>query len=56
MFGVASDEYLTYAVRNRREWEERGQEVVAEMIRSFQLKYGEATGSTNRISTKLMEL
>jgi hypothetical protein len=32
VFGVASDEYLNYAVLNRKEWEERGREVVAEMI------------------------
>ena len=32
VFGVASDEYLNYAVRNRQEWEVRGQEVVTEMV------------------------
>ena len=32
VFGVSSDEYLNYAVRNRREWEERGREVVDEMV------------------------
>jgi 3'5'-cyclic nucleotide phosphodiesterase len=29
VFGVSSDEYLNYATENRREWEVRGQEVVA---------------------------
>ena len=33
VFGISSDEYLTYAMQNRKEWEARGQEVVAEMIR-----------------------
>ena len=28
VFGVSSDEYLTYAVLNRAEWEERGQDIV----------------------------
>ena len=32
VFGVSSDEYLTYALKNRQEWETRGQEIVAEMI------------------------
>ena len=34
MFGVSSDEYLTYAMQNRKEWELKGQEVVAELIQS----------------------
>jgi hypothetical protein len=32
VFGVSSDEYLNYAVKNRDEWEARGQEVVHEML------------------------
>ena len=32
VFGVSSGEYLNYAVRNRSEWEERGQQVVSEMM------------------------
>jgi len=32
VFGVSSDEYLNYAEQNRKEWELRGQEVVAEMV------------------------
>jgi hypothetical protein len=34
VFGVSSDEYLAYAQQNRKEWEERGEEVVAEMVKS----------------------
>lgn len=30
VFGVSSDEYLTYATQNRREWEMKGREVVDE--------------------------
>ena len=32
MFGVSSDEYLNYALQNRRQWEEQGESVLAEMI------------------------
>ncbi|KAL7557469.1 hypothetical protein ACA910_019319 [Epithemia clementina (nom. ined.)] len=32
VFGVSSDEYLNYATKNRKEWEERGQEIVASML------------------------
>jgi hypothetical protein len=32
VFGVSSDEYLQYAQNNRREWEEKGKEVVEELI------------------------
>jgi hypothetical protein len=34
VFGVSSDEYLTYALQNRAEWEAKGKAVVAELIRS----------------------
>jgi hypothetical protein len=32
VFGVSSDEYLNYAMKNRQEWESRGEEVVSEMV------------------------
>jgi hypothetical protein len=32
VFGVSSDEYLNYAMKNRQEWEDKGEEVVAEML------------------------
>ena len=32
VFGVSSDEYLNYALRNREEWERRGKEVVADIV------------------------
>ena len=32
VFGVASEEYLTYAVANRREWEARGKAIVNDMV------------------------
>jgi 3'5'-cyclic nucleotide phosphodiesterase len=32
VFGVASDEYLTYAVKNRHEWEKKGVDIVEKMV------------------------
>jgi hypothetical protein len=42
VFGVSSDEYLNYAKRNRQEWERRGKQIVAEMIRRYSDVYGHA--------------
>ena len=39
VFGVSSDEYLSYAVKNREEWEHRGQELVASMIAKIDASY-----------------
>eukprot|EP00934_Nitzschia_sp_Nitz4_P004266 Nitzschia sp. Nitz4//scaffold216_size36101//31917//35797//NITZ4_007786-RA/size36101-snap-gene-0.13-mRNA-1//1//CDS//3329542209//4256//frame0 len=36
VFGVSSDEYLNYAVNNRAEWEERGQEILEEMCSALE--------------------
>jgi hypothetical protein len=36
VFGVSSDEYLTYALENRREWEMKGKQVTKEMIEARQ--------------------
>jgi hypothetical protein len=33
VFGVSSDEYLSYALQNRSEWEQRGENLVAEMVK-----------------------
>ena len=32
VFGVSSDECLNYAIRNRNEWKERGEQIVKEML------------------------
>ena len=48
VFGVSSDEYLNYAMKNCQEWEARGQEVVAEMIEECHKKYG-VKGSINLV-------
>ena len=41
VFGVSSAEYLNYAVKNRAEWESRGQELVQEMVEKVHSVYGE---------------
>ena len=38
VFGVSSDEYLNYAMENRREWATKGEEVVAKMIEKYNPK------------------
>jgi 3'5'-cyclic nucleotide phosphodiesterase len=35
VFGVCSDEYLTYALKNRNEWEQRGRSIVELMLESL---------------------
>lgn len=35
VFGVSSDEYLQYAIENRREWEMKGRDVAATMLAKF---------------------
>ncbi|KAG7366377.1 adenylate/guanylate cyclase [Nitzschia inconspicua] len=35
VFGVSSDEYLQYAMSNRKEWEVKGKSVVADMVASL---------------------
>jgi 3'5'-cyclic nucleotide phosphodiesterase len=38
VFGVASDEYLNYALENRREWSSRGKEIVATYVEKHSKK------------------
>jgi hypothetical protein len=35
VFGVSSDEYLNYALENRREWQLKGEEIVAGYVRKY---------------------
>jgi 3'5'-cyclic nucleotide phosphodiesterase len=39
VFGVSSDEYLSYAQQNRHEWELKGKEFVASMLEKYENKY-----------------
>ncbi|KAG7371467.1 adenylate cyclase [Nitzschia inconspicua] len=38
VFGVFSDEYLTYALNNRKEWERKGKKAVSEMLSTVAMK------------------
>jgi len=40
VFGVSSSEHLSYAERNRKEWADRGHDVVAEILFQAKEKYG----------------
>jgi hypothetical protein len=35
VFGVSSDEYLTYAMENRQEWERKGEQIVQAMVEQY---------------------
>jgi hypothetical protein len=39
VFGSASDEYLTYAQANRREWESKGKEVVTGYLEKYEKEF-----------------
>ena len=39
VFGVSSDEYLNYAMQNRREWANKGEQVVADMVAKTHEEY-----------------
>ncbi|KAL7569354.1 hypothetical protein ACA910_010443 [Epithemia clementina (nom. ined.)] len=59
VFGVSSEEYLSYAKKNREEWENRGQEVVAAMISKYESVVQAPTrslpvGDSNEASTTSM--
>lgn len=57
VFGVSCDEYLSYAIENRAEWEKNGEEVVKELIesvRDLDEKYdggGDVTAGDNTSET-----
>ena len=36
VFGVSSAEYLSYAMANREEWEMKGEQIVAELVKKYQ--------------------
>jgi hypothetical protein len=52
VFGVSSDEYLNYAMQNRNEWKDRGQELVSEMIERVTNEWNNA-GNSNQIPLPL---
>eukprot|EP00977_Amphora_coffeiformis_P006244 scaffold1341_cov178-Amphora_coffeaeformis.AAC.21 len=54
VFGASSSEYYNCALRNRAEWEVRGQEVVAEVKEKVQAKLKHAKGSSRNASSLSM--
>eukprot|EP00934_Nitzschia_sp_Nitz4_P001533 Nitzschia sp. Nitz4//scaffold197_size40390//3052//7063//NITZ4_007510-RA/size40390-snap-gene-0.43-mRNA-1//1//CDS//3329540463//1533//frame0 len=47
VFGVSSDEYLLYAMKNREEWHKKGPAVVAEMLARAEKIYTRGGGGTD---------
>jgi class 3 adenylate cyclase len=61
VFGVSSDEFLNYAMKNREEWESRGQEIVAEMMEAVSKKQANAeekelAAAAKKTESELIEL
>ena len=52
VFGVSSGEYLSYAMKNREQWETDGEQVCATMIEKARKKYG-VKGSDGRLMQML---
>ena len=52
VFGVSSAEFLNYAIQNRAEWEERGQDVVKQLSERLAAQYEASTTVT--VSTTQM--
>jgi hypothetical protein len=48
IFGVSSDEYYSYAVENRKEWEHKGETIVASMVEKCKSLFGEKTSSVEQ--------
>jgi 3'5'-cyclic nucleotide phosphodiesterase len=53
VFGVSSDEYLNYALRNRQEWESRGQEIISEMMETVSADVANGIQSTQTAVSSL---
>mmetsp|Transcript_16110 Transcript_16110/g.37349 ORF Transcript_16110/g.37349 Transcript_16110/m.37349 type:complete len:1772 (+) Transcript_16110:29-5344(+) len=48
VFGVSSDEYLSYAKANRQEWQERGKEVLDDMVKKVEATYHNGSNRQSR--------
>jgi class 3 adenylate cyclase len=53
VFGVSSDEYLEYAVANRKEWELKGRDVVQDYLADFFAKSASAEAAAASATRKL---
>jgi hypothetical protein len=51
VFGVSSDEYLNYALANRREWEKKGRVIVASCFE----RYTKALGDRPKVNASAVE-
>ena len=40
VFGVSSDEFLNYAVNNRKEWAARGEVAIKKYLETYEERYG----------------
>jgi hypothetical protein len=47
VFGVSSDEYLNYALTNRKEWEKKGAAMVAQYLKNYEEKFGRTHESSS---------
>ena len=53
VFGVSSDEYLNYAMQNRNEWKDRGQEIVLEMIEKVKMmEFNTTEAAVKKVTSK----
>ena len=50
VFGVASDEYLNYALANRREWEKKGKEIVSSNYERYKRAINKRPNLNNVVS------
>ena len=51
IFGVSSEEYYNYALRNREEWEDKGREVVHFMSEKMRTKFRSRRGRGSRMES-----
>jgi class 3 adenylate cyclase len=53
VFGVSSDEYLNYALENRREWSTKGKESIARMVEKYSTKEEEPAPASTTIKEEV---
>ena len=46
VFGVSSDEFLNYALINRKEWEQKGEQMVEQYLTNYAEKYERSKNAT----------
>jgi class 3 adenylate cyclase len=53
VFGVSSDEYLNYALENRKEWEHKGKDIMKNFLVSYQTSKGHTSVATAEVRQEL---